>query len=386
MAKKMNNAATARNRVRKCRGRVMVEEVDAAGTSHMCPPAKSRRERSNDEDQDESNGGDISRRSLLPNELANTFGDGEGGASITSEVAVLHQAAMGALSQADSQVGGEIEAEVLLTRAINLLSADEDSEDEADSAGLSTELNLLYGRIVEWKDPVRALSAYSAAHSATPWHPDANLQLARALWKNASEEAQMATVEQRLRDAIAYSDSATKKRDRGEESDDETSVDATELLARLLLQQGGRDAEAHLLLHKLGYTHTFASNLLTVDAVTASANGSNSNSKRAAKNEAPGVVNSFDNVLPRPMLQLMRSASTPSTSSFPSGLDSCFCCCRHLCTQEHLRRMRSSGQRTLTTRHAPVSSLFSTGFLRPSPQLPTMPRTASTRCSSMCGE
>ena len=194
----------------------------------------------------------------------------------------LYEAAMALLAEADSRVGAEVEAEALLARAIELLTTagaaappgaggkrkrasdgddssaagdddssaadddndeedenaeddeeeeeeeeDDDEDDEDDEGGdgaaavrtsLLAELHLVTGRIVEWKEPLRALAAYGRvlarlfikfacqsrgstppstgppeshhcarsrrrARELTPESADANLQLARLTWK-----------------------------------------------------------------------------------------------------------------------------------------------------------------------------------------------------------
>ena len=126
----------------------------------------------------------------------------------------LYEASMALLAEADSRVGAEVEAEALLARAIELLTTagaaappgaggkrkrasdgddssaadddndeedenaedDEEEEEEEDDnddedddggdgaaavrAGLLAELHHVTGRIVEWKEPLRALAAY----------------------------------------------------------------------------------------------------------------------------------------------------------------------------------------------------------------------------------
>jgi hypothetical protein len=142
--------------------------------------------------------------------------------AMEAEVMRLYEGAIRALSSADDQAGAEVQAEDFLSRAITMLSgavgggaakgrrwggaAGRGSKQQAaggsaESAGLLAELQLLLGRVVEWREPERALAAYSAAHALTPGSPDANHQLARLRWKCASTSAHIQEVESRLRDA-----------------------------------------------------------------------------------------------------------------------------------------------------------------------------------------
>mmetsp|Transcript_4168 Transcript_4168/g.9437 ORF Transcript_4168/g.9437 Transcript_4168/m.9437 type:complete len:525 (+) Transcript_4168:27-1601(+) len=233
----------------------------------------------------------------------------------------MYEKAVGLLQTADSHHGAEVEAERLLEQAIGVLqqqqpsghspghshkkrkrqqsSADdsdiEDEEDEEEDEGnnakaLEGELHMLLGRIIEWKDPERGLAAYTSAHSAEPGRAEANLHLGRLLWKCAASEASMAAAEARLREAADIA---------GSDGDEEGWLDAQELLARMLLQDG-RGAEAHEILRELGYTHAYATELAslrTAKPVTAK-----------PVTAQPSPVNAFDAALPRAMLAQMRRA------------------------------------------------------------------------------
>jgi hypothetical protein len=165
-------------------------------------------------------------------------------------VVQLYSSALEKLGEAEARVGAEDEAEVLLSRAISKLPTPQGRSNEEQKQMMCL-LQVLLGRVVECKDQPRALECYKCAQEAMPDSPGANLQYARLQWKCGSEEDHMVTTEQRLRDAIKYSE---------RDDDLETRRDAQELLARLLLQAGKRE-EGHQILQLLGYTHTFATAL-----------------------------------------------------------------------------------------------------------------------------
>ena len=218
----------------------------------------------------------------------------------------LYEQACGLLQLADSEPGAEVQAEVALQQAIALLHEGEtvhkkkkqrtsSKDNDADEAkALLSELQLLLGRVVESKDPVRGLAAYQAAWAIESDRAETNLHLGRLLWKCAASKSSMATAEARIRDAAQLAEN---------DGDEEGWRDAQELLGRLLLQDG-RDTEAHAVLRPLGYTHAFASSLASLKTTA----GPLSGTKLLASQCASEAVNAVDSALTPAMLAQMRRA------------------------------------------------------------------------------
>jgi len=214
----------------------------------------------------------------------------------------LYEKACGLLQLADAEHGAEVAAEEALEEAIKELQPSKSKKrkrpkkqsSEDDATGLEAELHMMLGRITEWKDPARGLAAYTRAQELEPFRAEANLHLGRLLWKCAASEEAMVTAETKIRQAAALAES---------EEDEEGLRDAQELLGRLLLQDG-RSAEAHGILQELGFTHTFATSLASLQPTPTPLCGA----KLLASQSASKAVNAFDEALPPAMLRQMRRA------------------------------------------------------------------------------
>jgi hypothetical protein len=162
---------------------------------------------------------------------------------------------------------------------------------------------VLLGRLVEWRAPMRALTCFESAVRADGQYPEAHLQLARSKWKRASTAAEMSQVENLLRGALAL----CKKSGCDDDEARETEMEASKLLARFLCQSPNRQTEAHELLGSIGFKyalrHSISSSVFSVDGPAAQSTASSH-----AVDPAERRVLCFDNVLPPCMLEHMHSA------------------------------------------------------------------------------
>ena len=209
------------------------------------------------------------------------------------------------LERADVEKGAEVHAGNLLLKAIAELSENGKSRpakrrkknvDEEEQRHFLATLHMLYGRIVEWKEPERALEAYTSSVAALPKSPEANFQVARLQWKCAHLPAHMNRVEKSLRNAIAYAED-------GEEEDDEMWWQfATELLGRFLCQKKGHESEGHTILREeLGFEYVLHRKLTSGSIFPSGMRNRNNQTGSTSK-----YVNAFDDVLPSGMLKMMQ--------------------------------------------------------------------------------
>jgi hypothetical protein len=181
---------------------------------------------------------------------------------------------------------------------------------------------------VEWKDNAAAVENYRRAVEVDPSNPEAYLQLGRCLWKQAISTDELVTVEEYLRDAIALCESVPSDEEQScaeNESDvavqqpDPTFSEASNLLARLLSQSPGRDAETKRFLAEVGYKYRFSSWITASSVVPEQARGSSSASKRLQNSN----VCAFDNALAPDVLQYMQNSFASDSPFWPEhGYDS----------------------------------------------------------------
>lgn len=170
---------------------------------------------------------------------------------------------------------------------------------------------VLLGQLIEWKDSAAALENYKTAVAIDPSNPEAYVQLGRCIWKQATSNDELMEVENYLRDAIALCEEVECDQDQ-EEGPDPTFSEANNLLARLLSQLPGREAETRTFLASIGYKYTL-SNWLTSSAVTPSMEDKRITSKRLQNSN----VCAFDSILPHDMLHYMQRTFATDSPFWP---------------------------------------------------------------------
>eukprot|EP00616_Rhizochromulina_sp_CCMP1243_P018338 CAMPEP_0118972582 /NCGR_PEP_ID=MMETSP1173-20130426/8850_1 /TAXON_ID=1034831 /ORGANISM="Rhizochromulina marina cf, Strain CCMP1243" /LENGTH=565 /DNA_ID=CAMNT_0006922139 /DNA_START=107 /DNA_END=1801 /DNA_ORIENTATION=- len=210
------------------------------------------------------------------------MGDRSGGSSSSSEEeeplgAELVQVGTALYSQACQELGtrgGDAkEAELLLTGSLESFqsalaapealaeaaASDGETLDEAlhDIKTLLAEVQVLLGRVVEWKHPDKSRKMYEEATQHDPSSAAPRLELARLLWRNGTSASELQRSQSLLTESLALAREAR---------DEEVEREAGLLLARLHSQQPGHQAETHAVLRSLGgFTWTLAPFLTSTD-------------------------------------------------------------------------------------------------------------------------
>jgi hypothetical protein len=186
---------------------------------------------------------------------------------------------------------------------------------------------LLFGQLVEWEDNATALSHYKKAIEIDPSNPEAYVQLGRCLWKNATSIDELRIVEEHLRDAISLCDDMRAGGDEESSSDDADSVapdptlsEANNLLARLLSQSPGREAETKALLASIGYKYTLAHWMTSSSEIPKQVVASTRTTSKRLQNSK---VCAFDKILSPSMLDYMQQTFASDSPFWPEhGYDS----------------------------------------------------------------
>lgn len=193
----------------------------------------------------------------------------------------------------------------------------------ATSCVVQARASILLGQLIEWQEPDAAMKNYRDAIKADASNPEAYVQLARSIWKQATSVSELEEVEEILREAIILCDQANKPPDDDEESiADPTLTEANNLLARLLSQSPGRESETREFLASIGYKYTL-SNWLTSFSAVPSDDVTLCSGRATSQRLRISNVCAFDDALAPDVLQYMQRTFASDSPFWPEhGYDS----------------------------------------------------------------